>query len=174
MSRIHTPAIDSATGATAEIKKAAGAVPNTFATIGAHGPAALKAVLQADSVLANGSLSKQDQETIKLVVSSVVGCDYCVAAHSMLGKMTGLTPAELKQIRADEPTGNEKRDALIRFVRTLGTTSGTISNEEFLAIKAAGYTDAQLVDISLAIAVTVFTNVFNRINDTELDFPPVQ
>src|ERR1700744_6133909 len=84
MSRIATPALDTATGATAEvyaqIKKAAGGVPNTFATIGAHGPAALKAVLNADGVLATGSLSKQDQETIKLVVSEAAGCDYCVAS----------------------------------------------------------------------------------------------
>ena len=177
MSRIVTPTLETATGPTAEIyaqiKKAVGSVPNTFAAIGAHGPAALKAVLQADSVLAAGSLSKQDQETIKLVVSAVAGCDYCVAAHSLLGKLAGLKPDALRQIRAGEPTGDAKRDALARFVRTLTQTSGTISEAEFRAIRAAGYTDAQLVDISLAIALTVFTNVFNRINDTEIDFPAV-
>lgn len=79
----------------------------------------------------------------------------------------------LAQIRAGLPTGDAKRDALVRFVGKLVRTSGTISQEEFSAIKAAGYTDAQLVDISLAIAVTVFTNVFNRINDTAIDFPAV-
>lgn len=177
MSRIVTPALETATGATAEvyaqIKKAAGSVPNTFAAIGAHGPAALKAVLQADGVLAVGSLSKQDQETIKLVVSEVAGCDYCVAAHSLLGKLTGLKPDVLRQIRAGEPTGDAKRDALVHFIRRLVRTSGTISEAEFQAIRAAGYTDAQLVDISLAIALTVFTNVFNRINDTDIDFPAV-
>jgi uncharacterized peroxidase-related enzyme len=177
MSRIHTPAIESATGATAEvyaqIKKLAGGVPNTFATIGAHGPVALKAVLAADGALAAGTLSRQEQETIKLVVSEVAGCDYCVAAHSLLGKMTGLKPEVLKQIRAGVATGDAKRDALVHFVRNLQQTSGTISEAEVSAIKAAGYTDAQLVDISLAIAVTVFTNVFNRINDTVLDFPAV-
>jgi uncharacterized peroxidase-related enzyme len=177
MSRIHTPAIESATGATAEvyaqIKKLAGGVPNTFATIGAHGPVALKAVLAADGALAAGTLSRQEQETIKLVVSEVAGCDYCVAAHSLLGKMTGLKPEVLKQIRAGVATGDAKRDALVHFVRKLQQTSGTISEAEVSAIKAAGYTDAQIVDISLAIAVTVFTNVFNRINDTVLDFPAV-
>jgi alkylhydroperoxidase family enzyme len=55
----------------------------------------------------------------------------------------------------------------------LQQTSGTISEEEFSAIRAAGYTEAQLVDISLAITATVFTNVFNRINDTAIDFPRV-
>jgi uncharacterized peroxidase-related enzyme len=136
-------------------------------------PAALMAVLQADGVLAAGTLSKQDQETIKLIVSEVAGCDYCVAAHSLLGKMTGLKPETLKQIRTGQPTGDVKRDALAHFVRNLAQTSGTISDEEFSAIKAAGYNDAQLVDISLAIAVTIFTNVFNRINDTAIDFPAV-
>jgi uncharacterized peroxidase-related enzyme len=177
MTRIATPAIESATGATAEvygqIKKAVGKVPNTFVAIGAHGPAALKAILQADAVLATSSLSKQDQETIKLLVSEVAGCDYCVAAHSLLGKMAGLAPEVLKQVRDGQPTGDAKRDALVRFVRNLEKTSGTISNEEFAAITAAGYTDQQLVDISLAIAVTTFTNVFNRINDTAIDFPAV-
>jgi uncharacterized peroxidase-related enzyme len=146
-------------------------VPNTFAAIGAHGPGALKAMLMADSVLAAGSLSKRDQETIKLVVSGVVGCDYCEAAHSLLGKLAGLKPDEIKNIRAGKPTGDLKRDALVGFVRTLAATSGTVSDAEFAAIKAAGYSDAQLVDISLAFASITFTNVFNRINDTDLDFP---
>ena len=176
-SRITTASVESATGAAAEvfaqIRKAAGKVPNTFAAIGALGPIALKAVLQADGVLTGGTLSKQDQETIKLVVSEVAGCDYCVAAHSLLGKLTGLSPEVLRQIRAGEPTGDAGRDTLVRFVRVLQRTSGTIDEAELSAIRAAGYTDAQLVEISLAIAVTVFTNVFNRINDTTLDFPPV-
>ena len=70
-------------------------------------------------------------------------------------------------------TGDARRDALVRFVRRLARTSGTVSESEFEAIKAAGYSDAQLVDISLAFATTVFTNVFNRINDTDIDFPAV-
>jgi uncharacterized peroxidase-related enzyme len=175
MSRMPTPALESATGATAEvyaeIKKAVGNVPNTYAAIGAHGPAALKAMLQAEAVLAASTLSKQDRETVKLIVSEVAGCHYCVAAHSLLGKLAGLKPDVLKQLRVGQPTGDARRDALARFVRTLVRTSGEISDEEFSAIKAAGYTDAQLVDISLAIALITFTNVFNRINDTAIDYP---
>jgi len=177
MSRLAVPAFESATGATAEvygqIKKAIGSVPNTFAAIGAHGPAALKAVLAADAVLASGTLSKRDQETIKLTISSIAGCDYCVAAHSLLGKMSGLKSEDLHQIREGGLTGDTKRDALIGFVRKLAATSGTVGDEDFAAIKAAGYSDAQLVEISLAFATTVFTNVFNRINDTDIDFPAI-
>ena len=178
MSRISVPAVESATGATAEVyaevKKAAGSVPNLFVALGALAPQVLKSVLNAEGVLGAGTLSKQDVETIKVAVSELTGCDYCVAAHTMIGKMTGLSAEALRQIRAGEPTGNARRDALVHFVRQLQTTSGTISTEQFAAITAAGYSDTQLVEITLAIALTVFTNTFNRINDTDLDFPPVR
>ena len=174
MSRLPVPAIEPATGRSAEIftqlKKAIGGVPNMFAAIGAHAPAVLQAILTADAVLAVGSLTRRDQETIKLVISEVAGCDYCVTAHNHLGKLAGLEPDVLKQLREGRPTGDAKRDALVRFVRTLAQTSGTISDEAFAEIKAAGYSDTQLVEISLAFATTAFTNVFNRINDTEVDF----
>lgn len=177
-SRISTPPVDSATGATAElfaqIRKAAGGVPNLFAAMGALEPNALRSILAADSVLAEGTLGNQDLETIKLVVSEVAGCDYCVAAHNLLGKITGLSQETMKQIRAGRPTGEAKRDALVHFVRNLQRSTGTISREEFEAIKSAGYTDTQLVEISLAIGLTVVTNLFNRINDTTIDFPAVE
>jgi uncharacterized peroxidase-related enzyme len=177
MSRISNPAPEVATGVTAElfaqIRKAAGKVPNAYAAIGALKPAALKAILQADALLATGGLSRQDQETIKLTVSAATGCDYCVAAHSFVGGLVGLAPKALAQIRSGQPTGDAKRDALAHLVRTLVHTSGTISGDEFAAIKAVGYTDVELVDISLAVAVITFTNVFNRINDTTLDFPEI-
>jgi uncharacterized peroxidase-related enzyme len=179
MSRIAIPAIDSATGATAEVygqvrKIAGGSVPNLFAALGHLAPGSLSAVLNAEGALGSGSLSKQDLETIKLAVSELTGCDYCVAAHVMLGKMVGLSSETLKQIRAGERTGDPKRDALLHFVRTLHLSSGTLSQADFDAIRAAGYTDAQLADISLAFALTIFTNTFNRINDTDVDFPPVR
>lgn len=177
MPRIETPALSTATGDAAEvfgqIKKAVGSVPNTYAAIGFAAPAALKAILAADGVLAAGSLSKADQETIRLLVSATVGCDYCVAAHSLIGKLAGLSPEALRQIRAGQPTGDTRRDALIRFVTLLTSTTGTIAQGDYAAIRAAGYTEQQLVEISLAIATITFTNVFNRINDTAIDFPAV-
>jgi uncharacterized peroxidase-related enzyme len=177
MSRLSTPNLEADIGPSGQvygqIKKAIGTVPNTYAAIAAHGPAALKAILAADTVLATGSLSARDREIIKLVISDVAGCDYCVAAHNHLARLAGVKPEVLKQIRAAEPTGDASRDALVSFVRKLARSSGTISDADFAAIRAAGYSDAQLVEISLAFATTTFTNVFNRINDTEIDFPAV-
>lgn len=175
MSRIATPAVSEATGETAEIfarvKKAAGGVPNAYAAIGALNPAALGALLDLDG--AATSLAKTDVETIKLIVSVATGCDYCIAAHSLVGKLTGLSADAVRQIRQGQPTGDAKRDALAAFVRNLARTSGNISDDQFAAIKAAGYSDQQLADISLTIATGIFTNMFNRINATDIDFPAV-
>ena len=176
MSRISVPDVASATGAVAEAhaatkKVTGGVVPNLFAAVGALSPDVLKAYMNAEVVLGAGTLGGKDIETIKVIVSELKGCDYCVGAHVMLGKMVGLSPESIKQIRAGNPTGDAKRDALVQFVRLIQLSSGTITVEQFAAIRAAGYTDAQLVEIALAIALTAFTNTFNRINDTTLDVP---
>lgn len=177
MSRISYPAIETASGTAAEIfsnlKKTVGSVPNAYATIGSLAPDALKSILNAENVLASGTLDKQDREIIKLVVSGASGCDYCVAAHSFIGKIVGISPDTLKDIRNGVATGDAKRDALIRFVRELHNSAGTVSQADYDAIRAAGYSEAQLVEISLAISLITFTNTFNRINDTVVDFPAV-
>lgn len=179
MSRIAIPAVESATGATAELyaqvkKIAGGRVPNTYAALGHLIPASLAAVLNTQSVLASGSLNQRDLQTIKLLVSAKADCEVCVAAHSYVGKLVGLPVDALRAIRSGQATGDAQRDALVRFVSALLTTRGTISEEELSAIRAAGYTDTQLAEISLAIAIAAFTSTFNRINGTEVDFPPVE
>ena len=177
MSRIATPAVETATGATAElfanIKKAVGGVPNTYAALGALVPDALKAFLAVDGLLAAGTLGKKDIETIRIVVSQGTGCDYCLAAHTMLGKMAGLPVDTLRALRNGQTTGDAKRDALADFVRILVNTTGTLSQAQFDAVKAAGYSDVQLAEVSMAVAGIIFTNLFNRINDTDIDFPAV-
>ncbi len=177
-SRIDTPAATAATGETAEvfaaIRKSIGMVPNAYAAIGALNTPALQAMLAADAALAQGALSAQDRETVKLVVSAVAGCDYCVAAHSLAGKASGIPVDAVRAIRALEPTGDARRDALVRFVRILQEHPGTLDKAELDAFRSAGFPDQAVVDVALAIAVISFTNVFNRINDTTVDFPPLK
>ncbi|WP_137954325.1 carboxymuconolactone decarboxylase family protein [Burkholderia sp. 4M9327F10] len=177
MSRLTAISPEAATGAAAEvfakIKKAAGKVPNAYATVGTHSPAALGAMRNVDAVLASGSLAKAEIEVIKLAVSEVAGCDYCIAAHTLMGKFAGLSADTMKQVRAGTASGDAKRDALVRFVRTLVTTSGTVPAADVEAIRAAGYSEQQVIEIPLAIASITFTNLVNRVNDTTLDFPAV-
>jgi len=177
MSRLTTVRPEEATGPAAEvfakIKKTAGKVPNAYATIGTHSPEALSAALAFDAAVAAGTLGKAEIEVIKLVVSEYAGCDYCLAAHTVMGKLAGLSSDEMKRLRAGEATGDAKRDALAAYVRALAGTRGTVSEAAVDAVRAAGYTDRQLIEINLAIASITFTNLVNRVNDTTLDFPAV-
>lgn len=158
----------------AQVKKAVGKVPNAYATIGGYSPQSLSTLLGADAALSQGGLSRSEVEAIRLAVSEINGCDYCVAAHTMVGRMVGLTPEALQQIRAGDVTGQAKLDALIKFVRIVQTTRGTVPAEVLQAVTDAGYSAQQVIEALLTVSMITFTNLVNRVNDTDIDFPKVQ
>jgi uncharacterized peroxidase-related enzyme len=175
MARLHTIALSEATGRAAElfsaVKSAVGKVPNSYIGIGSNSPVALEAVLNLEASLKKSSLSTQDIEVVKLVVSHTTGCDYCLAAHTLMGKKIGLNREAILALRQAQPSGDARNDALARFTLHLISTSGTVPADVVAAVKQAGVSDVQIVDITMAVASIAFTNLFNRINDTTLDFP---
>jgi uncharacterized peroxidase-related enzyme len=175
MSRLTAPAIADAPAAAQAlfdaIRKGAGKVPNAYALIGALSPAALKVAMEGDAALSRGSLSKVEIEAIRVAVSAQNGCDYCVAAHSAIGKMVGLKGDELRQLRSGDSVEDTKRQALVDFARHVTSTTGTVAAERVEAVLAAGWTSAQIVEALLTISLISFTNLVNRVNDTAVDFP---
>jgi len=175
MTRLYNPPVAEATGAAAQlfgaIKSAVGMVPNAYAALGNNSPVALEAALTLDGSVKKGSLSAKDVEVVKLAVSEAVECDYCVAAHTLFGKKLGLSREAILALRHGQPSGDVRNDALASFARYLATTRGTVPGEVLNAVKAAGITDTQIADLSMVIASITFTNIFNRINDTTVDFP---
>lgn len=175
MSRLPAPAIVDAPEAALPlfeaIRKAAGKVPNAYALIGTLSPTALKVALEGDAALSRGTLSKADIEAIRVAVSAQNGCDYCVAAHSMIGKMAGLKADELRQLRAGDGVEDAKRQALVDFARHVTSTTGTVAAARVQAVLDAGWSSAQIVEAMLAISLIGFTNLVNRVNDTDVDFP---
>lgn len=173
MLRLNVVKPDQAAGQTKAlyeaIKRAAGGVPNIYQGVANSAPA-LEAVLQVGAILEKGQLSAAEIEAVKLVVSEAYGCNYCLAAHTLLGKKAGLTEAQTISIRRGAPQ-LPKIAALVRFVNTAIQPGGRISDEDLRAVKAAGYSDAQITEVLLAVGHTVFTNLFNRVHQTPLDFP---
>lgn len=175
MSRLAAPSMNEAPEAARalfdQIKKGMGKVPNAYATIGALSPASLALMLGGDAALSGGSLSRAEIEAVRLAVSAQNGCDYCVAAHSLVGKMAGLRPDELRALRAGLPTGEAKRDALVGFAKHVASTQGTVEAGWVQDILETGYTPTQVIETLLVIALISFTNLVNRVNDTKIDFP---
>jgi len=173
MPRLNVVAPEQATGQTKElyeaIKHAVGGVPNIYQGVG-NSAAALDGVLHLGAVLGKGHLAAAEIEAVKLAVSEAYGCTYCLAVHTLLGKKAGLTDEQTIGIRRGTPQ-QPKLAALVEFVNTAIQPKGRISDDDLRAVKAAGYSDAQVTEALLAIGQTVFTNLFNRVHQTPLDFP---
>jgi len=139
----------------------------------ANSPAALEAYAAMAGALANGQLSARERETIALALSQQNSCDYCLAAHTALGKQAGLTDDETLEIRRGQ-SSDSKLDALAKFTIALHEKRGWVSDEDFKAFKDAGYDDGAVAEVVANYVHTLYTNYFNHVNDTEVDFPAAQ
>ncbi len=177
MSRIPTPATIEASPSAAQpllqaVKKQLGVVPNLFRLV-ATSPAALEGYLGMSGALAKGELPAATRERIALAVAEINGCSYCLSAHTYLGKhVAKLDDAELAANRAGG-SGEPKADAAVRFAVRITEHRGHISEADLKAVKAAGYSDAQLVEIVQHVALNTWTNYINVVAQTDIDFPVV-
>jgi uncharacterized peroxidase-related enzyme len=177
MSRIPTPTtIDEAPVASRPllegVKKQLGTVPNMFRLI-ATSPAALEGYLSLSSALNKGALPAATRERIALAVAEVDGCDYCLSAHTYVGKKVAkLDDDEILANRRG--TSNDARaDAAVRFAVKVARERGHVGESDFRAVKDAGYDDAQVIEIVLHVALNTWTNYINEVAKTEIDFPAV-
>ena len=175
MPRLNTVKPQEATGPVKEIydglTKKAGKVVNIFQGMG-NSPAALNAYLAMSGALAKGELSPQDREVVYLAVSEKNGCNYCVAAHTLFAKKAGLNEDEVLNIRRFSPD-SAKHQALSTFVTRVMETQGHIDDADIAAVREAGYTDGQIAESIAYIGLATYSNLFNHVYGTELDFPPV-
>jgi uncharacterized peroxidase-related enzyme len=178
MTRIHTPTtVDAAPAAThaslKAVEKQLGVVPNLFRVV-ANSPAALTGYLQLSAASSQGGLDAATRERIALVVAELNGCGYCLSAHTYLGRTVAkLDDAEITANR-NSASNDPKADAAVRFAAAVVRQRGQVSNEQVHAVRSAGYSDAQVLDILLAVALNTFTNYVNEVAQTEIDFPVVE
>lgn len=136
----------------------------------ANSPAALQAYLGMSGALGQGSLSPAEREVIALVVGQQNECEYCLAAHTMMGKGAGLSEDQTLQARRGE-LGDAKLNALAGFAKTLVAKRGWAEDSDIGTFKRAGYTDEHVVEAIANVGLNLFTNYFNHVNDTPLDLP---
>jgi uncharacterized peroxidase-related enzyme len=176
-SRIPTFASIEASPAAAQplleaVNKQLGVTPNLFRVV-ANSPAALEGYLGLNGALAKGQLDARTRERIALVVAEQNGCDYCLSAHTYLGKnVAKLDDAEMAANR-EGGSKDATADAAVRFAAAIVRERGHVSNADVQAVKAAGYTDGQIMEIVLHVALNTLTNYVNEVAKTEIDFPVV-
>lgn len=178
MSRIPTPATIEAAPAASQplleaVKKQLGVVPNLFRIV-SNSPVALEGYLGLSGALGKGSLPPATRERIAIAIAEINGCSYCLSAHTYLGKnLAKLDQAEIDANRQGTST-DAKADAAVRFAAKIARERGHLDEAEVTAVKAAGYDDAQIIEIILHVALNTWTNYLNEVLKTEIDFPVVE
>jgi len=148
-----------------------GMVPN-FLKILANSPAALRAFLGLHGIANEGSLTPQTRERIALAVAQQNSCEYCVSAHTAIGRKAGLTNAEIAANRAG--TSQEDKAAVaVKFARALVENSGEVTTADITEARDAGYSDAEIVEIITHVGMNILTNMIGKASRVEIDFPKV-
>ncbi len=154
----------------AKVKAATGRVPNMYGNL-ANSPGLLGAYLDGMANLRSGSgFSAVELDVIFLTVSRHFECDYCMAAHSFIADRMSKAPTDVVDaIRGDEPVPDEHLAALADFTKTMLTSQGHPTEDDVAAFTAAGYTDRQVLEVILAIAMKTISNWSNHVFDTPVD-----
>ena len=176
MSRISIPAHDDVPEASKPIldavQKQLGVVPNMYRLI-ALSPAALQGFTANNGALTK-TLDVKTRERIALAVAQVNGCDYCLSAHSYLSlNLAKIGPDEIALNRKGQ-SGDAKADAAVHFAAKVVRERGHVTESDIKAVRAAGFSDAQIVEILAVTAENIFTNVLNVVAETDIDFPVVR
>lgn len=151
------------------LKKNLGKVPNIYAAI-AHSPVTLKGILELGAALKKGQYSLKEIEAIALAISQENDCDYCLAAHTAISKGAGFSEEDIVSIRQGQPA-DKKIKVLTTLARDIVSTQGNPKAKLVDEFLAAGYNKAALVELIALVSYNIFTNYFNHIAGTEIDFP---
>ncbi len=176
MSRLHIPARDAVPAASGPlldaVEQSLGVVPNLFRLVG-QSPAALEGLLGLNGALSR-SLDGATRERIALAVAQVNGCDYCLSAHTYLGlNVAHLDPAEIALNRRGG-SNDRSAGAAVAFAVKVASERGRVTDADIAAVKQAGFSEAQIVEIVGLVAVNVYTNFINNVAETDIDFPVVR
>ncbi len=174
MNRIAIPAADATPAASRPLLDAVqqqlGMVPNLMKMTG-NSPAALEGYLALNGAIGKGVLDVKTRERIALATAEFNGCDYCLAAHSYIGKnMARLDDGEIAAAR-DYRAADAKAQAALRFAQSVAAQRGQVKDADIAAVRAAGHDDAAIVEIVANVALNVLTNYLNNVAATEVDFP---
>jgi uncharacterized peroxidase-related enzyme len=154
------------------VGKQLGVIPNLFRLVG-QSPAALEGFIGLSTAM-NKTLDVKTRERVALAVAQVNNCDYCLSAHSYLASnLAKLDEGELAANRRGH-SQDAKADAAVTFAKKVAETRGKVSVGDIAAVKLAGFTEAQVIEIVLNVVPNVLTNFVNNVADTDIDFPVVR
>ncbi|MGV2827034.1 carboxymuconolactone decarboxylase family protein [Myxosarcina sp. GI1(2024)] len=154
--------------ALAHAKETFGFIPNLEGVL-AEAPALLKGAMTLWDLFEATSFTPIERQVIYLTANYENACSYCMAAHSGLAKMTGMSEENIETLRNGTPMLEPKLQALRHFTQKMLQTRGWVEDSEIEAFITAGYSKQQVLEVILGIAIKVMHNYTNHIAETPLD-----
>lgn len=154
-----------------QIHKAFGATPNMFKAV-ANSPAALKSMWGSFGALGAGTLGAKLGEQIAVAIANRNRCEYCLAAHTVLGKGAGASAEDMAAAQVGR-SADPKTAVALRFALKVVSERAQVTQADVAALSAAGFTDEHVVEIMAHIALNLFTNYVNVAFNVPVDFPKV-
>jgi len=155
----------------AQIHQAFGATPNMFKAV-SNSPAALQSMWAAFGALGKGTLGAKLGEQIAVAIANRNHCEYCLAAHTVLGQKAGATSAEMSAAQIGKASDG-KTAAALTFALKVVEQRAQITDQDVSSLRDAGFSDEQVVEIMAHVALNLFTNYINVALDIPVDFPKV-
>lgn len=132
---------------------------------------ALQAYMGMEASLRKSPLSDIELEAIKLSVSEITQCEFCLATHTMKSRKAGLDKDQQLAVRSGAETGNARLDVIVKIARHFFTQKGPLDDTLIADARAQQLSDEALVDIAMTVSTIFFTNITNHINNTESSLP---
>ena len=176
MQRLNSINPETAQGKTKQlldtVNRAFGLIPNT-AKVMANSPAVLESFLAFSAAMGDAQISAKLHNQVKLNTSENNECEYCTSILSAVAPSAGLSPVDVLAGRTG--LSEDVRDkAALTFAHDVLESRGKVSNDQLAAIRAAGFSDAEIVEVVASVVLGCFTNFLNNVADTELDIPAAE
>lgn len=154
-----------------DIRGAFGGVPNMFQAV-ANSPAALRFMWAGFGALGAGQIDQKLGEQIAVAIANYNSCEYCLAAHTALGRKAGASAAEMKAAQIGE-SADPRTEAALRFVLQVVHSRAHVKEEDFRELRSAGFDDEATTELLAHVALNLFTNYVNVALAIPVDFPAV-
>ncbi len=173
MSRLPLQTIESAPEASRPFLEKAlannGFLPNLVASL-ANAPVALETYLTVAGINGRSGLTLAERETVQITAAAIHGCGFCVAGHTAVAlKKAQLDAPVVDSIRDQTPVSDARLNAVAVFTRAVIAARGAVSDNELSTFRAAGFTDANALEVVLGVSLATLCNFANNLAQNELN-----
>ncbi|MEM5421146.1 MULTISPECIES: carboxymuconolactone decarboxylase family protein [Paraburkholderia] len=173
MSRLPLHTVESAPEASRPFlersQAANGFLPNLVASL-ANAPVALETYLTVGEINGRSGLTLAEREAVQITAAAIHGCGFCVAGHTAVAlKKAQLLPTIVDALRDGVTSGDARLDAVAELTRDVITTRGAVADTSLAAFRAAGFSDANALEVVLGVSLATLCNFANNLAQNELN-----